>query len=377
MNGSPGPQPEPPLTGAAPTTAAPTDRESGPVTPVGQGAGRAAPGGVGIKDVARVAGLSLTTVSHALSGKGKVSAPTRERVRAVAEELGYRPAASARAGVPGRVRLLGLAAGGRDPAPRGGGASLAYREAFVAGAAAEAARRGHALAVVPARPGPGGWPGLPLDGLIVVGPVMGDPLITEARRRGLAVVTDGRPPAPEHSAVPFAQCDPEQGVALALDHLRERGAGRVALLSGPELDAHTLGTEHAYARWCARRAVPTLVERADEDEPPLAAARRLLGSDARPDGVHTLHETFADALLTAAAERGLPVPGELLVTTAAAAEAEQPGGGGRADLTVLTRSPRAMGALCVSLLDAMVHGGRPGPRSLPCALLPGASTARV
>ncbi|EFG10024.1 Putative transcriptional repressor GalR/LacI family, partial [Streptomyces clavuligerus] len=51
---------------------------------------------VGIKDVARAAGLSATTVSHALSGKGKVSADTRARVRGIADALGYRPAEPSR-----------------------------------------------------------------------------------------------------------------------------------------------------------------------------------------------------------------------------------------------------------------------------------------
>lgn len=46
---------------------------------------------VGIKDVAQAAGVSVTTVSHALSGEGKVSAATREKVAATARELGYRP----------------------------------------------------------------------------------------------------------------------------------------------------------------------------------------------------------------------------------------------------------------------------------------------
>lgn len=46
---------------------------------------------VGILDVADAAGVSMTTVSHALSGRGQVSEATRERVRRVADELGYAP----------------------------------------------------------------------------------------------------------------------------------------------------------------------------------------------------------------------------------------------------------------------------------------------
>ncbi len=48
-------------------------------------------GRVGIREVAEAAGVSTTTVSHALSGRGKVSAATADRVRTVAELLGYEP----------------------------------------------------------------------------------------------------------------------------------------------------------------------------------------------------------------------------------------------------------------------------------------------
>ena len=43
----------------------------------------------GIKDVAERAGLSIATVSRALSGKGNVSARSRERAQAAAAELGF------------------------------------------------------------------------------------------------------------------------------------------------------------------------------------------------------------------------------------------------------------------------------------------------
>src|SRR5713101_1154572 len=44
-----------------------------------------------ITDVARAAGVSMTTVSHALNGRGFVDPATRERVKEAARKLGYRP----------------------------------------------------------------------------------------------------------------------------------------------------------------------------------------------------------------------------------------------------------------------------------------------
>ena len=48
-------------------------------------------------DVAQAAGVSRTTVSYVLNGRGDLPAATRERVLAAAAELGYVPSASARA----------------------------------------------------------------------------------------------------------------------------------------------------------------------------------------------------------------------------------------------------------------------------------------
>ena len=60
---------------------------------------------VSIKDVAREAGVSVTTVSHALNGKGRLNPDTRERVRSVARQLGYTPNPAARSLVSGRTGL--------------------------------------------------------------------------------------------------------------------------------------------------------------------------------------------------------------------------------------------------------------------------------
>ncbi|MGO8658467.1 LacI family DNA-binding transcriptional regulator, partial [Rhizobium ruizarguesonis] len=44
-----------------------------------------------IYDVAKAAGVSISTASNALNGTGRTNAETRERVRRVAEEIGFRP----------------------------------------------------------------------------------------------------------------------------------------------------------------------------------------------------------------------------------------------------------------------------------------------
>ncbi|WP_130799492.1 LacI family DNA-binding transcriptional regulator [Streptomyces otsuchiensis] len=63
---------------------------------------------VSIADVAKRAGVSPTTVSHALSGKRKVSERVRARVQSAMQELGYVPSRSAQNLAIGRTRLVGL-----------------------------------------------------------------------------------------------------------------------------------------------------------------------------------------------------------------------------------------------------------------------------
>jgi len=61
-----------------------------------------------IKDIARKAGVSVTTVSRALNGYGDVSETTRRKIKQVAEELSYSPNAVARSLVSKKTRTIGL-----------------------------------------------------------------------------------------------------------------------------------------------------------------------------------------------------------------------------------------------------------------------------
>lgn len=61
-----------------------------------------------LKDIARNLGLSVNTVSRAMSGKDGVSAETRERVQAEAQRLAYVPNTFARSLVRGSSRMISL-----------------------------------------------------------------------------------------------------------------------------------------------------------------------------------------------------------------------------------------------------------------------------
>lgn len=63
---------------------------------------------VTIRQIAQKVGVSPMTVSYALRGRGRIGRSTRERVLQAANEMGYRPNASARATRSGRFGCIGL-----------------------------------------------------------------------------------------------------------------------------------------------------------------------------------------------------------------------------------------------------------------------------
>jgi len=63
---------------------------------------------VNIKDIARLANVSHTTVSRALNNKSRIRQETKEKILSIAKELGYRPNLIARSLVMKRTKTLGL-----------------------------------------------------------------------------------------------------------------------------------------------------------------------------------------------------------------------------------------------------------------------------
>jgi len=61
-----------------------------------------------MSDVARQAGVALSTVSYAINGTRPISAETRDRIFAAMDELGYRPNALARGLASKRSRIIAL-----------------------------------------------------------------------------------------------------------------------------------------------------------------------------------------------------------------------------------------------------------------------------
>jgi DNA-binding LacI/PurR family transcriptional regulator len=331
---------------------------------------------VGIRDVARAAGVSVTTVSHALNDKGRLPEDTRRRVRAVAEELGYRPNVTARNLVGGRTGLLGLVIS-QPPGLSPTMSDFAYFTELMAGASTVAMRRGYALILAPPGGDVGLETGLAIDGAIVVDPVAGDALTRELMRSGMPVVTTGRAIDPGvHDA--WVDNDHVAGVRSVLDHLRRQGARRIALMTISTVMSYTGDVERGYADWCAEHGQAPRVEKLEGDlteSAGFACASDLLSSPEPPDAIFASYDRLAYGALLAARARDVRVPEDLLLAMTATEATTRSAGPAITGLHLL---PGTIGGRAAALLVDLVEGREPGERQVvvPTRLIPRASTRR-
>jgi DNA-binding LacI/PurR family transcriptional regulator len=267
---------------------------------------------VNIKDVARLAGVSPTTVSHALGGQRPVSEATRTRVQEAVRQLGYRPhpgARSLKASGTGVIALCAVNATSDSPY-----ANLEYYFRLMHTVTEVAHEEGYALVVVPSQDSDRYWDRLLVDGAVISDPVAGDPNLAFLRGQGLPYVTIGRDPdAPREGYWVADDCDVE--TRAMLDHLLAHGARDIALVTWPTTDHWTRTGIAAYRAWCEEHGMRPRIEevrKADAD-PMDDAARRLLEGPERPDAVYGLYELPAIAVLRRATELGIKVPEELMV----------------------------------------------------------------
>ena len=329
---------------------------------------------VSIRDVARVAGVSTTTVSHAINGKGRVDADTRARVIAIAEHLGYRANPTAVNLLRRRTGVLALTLS----APEGmavGLMELEFFVRFVNAATAAALDRGYALILAPPS-GASSFDAVDVDGGIVIDPVADDPLLRVLERRGIPAVTSGRDPARPENEGAWVDNDIVASTHALLDHMVDAGARSIGLVAAPTVYSYGIDYLRGYEEWCAASGAEPLIADAANALTETAgyeAAARLLAADPRPDGIFAALDRYALGTLLAASARGLRVPDDLLVAGGTDSErartADPP-------ITALDLHPERNGRHAVEMLIARIEDPAPPERPVivPADVVPRAST---
>lgn len=305
-------------------------------------------GRVTIHDLAEAAGVSITTVSNALTGRGRVAPQTRTRVTELAHELGYTANPTARSLRSRRTGAIGLYL----PHHTFG---LEYYMHLALGAAAAALDQGLALTLIPASERTVSAP-LHVDGLVVADPAVGDPILDHLRETGIPMVTCERDLHPRAHAAGRVESDHRAAVTGLLDHLGERGASRVALLCPGSETSFGADIREAYERWStAAGAEPVVydIPFSAQPEDVKDAVRRALAPGAAHDAVVSVPDGGASTTLQEILRRGRRVPDDLLV----ASYVDSPSLRGLSTpMTAVDVAPAEMGRRAADLMAGILTG---------------------
>jgi LacI family transcriptional regulator len=329
--------------------------------------------GARIEDVAKAAGVSVTTVSHALSGRRPVSALASERVNAAVRELGYRPNALARSLRTRRsltVALLipditnpfypVLARGLQDAL---GGAGY---HALICNTDAEPGLERELLDDLAQRQ---------VDGMVVMASGLTAEDVAPYVDAGIAIVSLGR--RIDHPLVDVVESDNAAGAALAARHLIALGHTRIGLIAGTGLtgELRTAG----FRRTLAAAGLPgpdDLVAQGDWTREGGETAAHLLLDGQDVTALFAANDLMAIGAMDAATARAISVPdGVSLVgyDDIDAARLLRPA------LTTVRNPAYEMGRAAGRLLTERLTGERRKGRDeivLSCALVERASTTR-
>lgn len=270
-----------------------------------------------IRDVAKAAGVSLTTVSHALNDRGVVDPVTRARVKQVAADLGYRPNVRAQRLRSGSANSIALVSS--MPFAVSGGVSRLGFMMEVAGIAAEAAmRRGLALVFVPPLENAHALlEGLDIDGAILLEPMTDDPNVRLLQERGVALVSIGRQGGGADS-IPFIDLQSTATAHLLLNHLWEQGRRRIALVQSSAARDSYASHKKAYENFATAHAMPLRYMQVEEnlgEEGGREACAKLLALHPDIDALCVPVDAFAVGALAAAQQAGLRVPQDVMIAT--------------------------------------------------------------
>jgi DNA-binding LacI/PurR family transcriptional regulator len=328
-----------------------------------------------IHDVAANLGVSLSTVSLALNGKGTISEQTRERVVAEAARIGYVANPMARGLRAGRTHVLALSIRSLD---FGGSYRPEGVDHFsrVAGAAAfTALDRGFRLMLVPATDEPEEQDPRWADGYVIEDPRSNDPLVSRLVTLGVPVVTIGWDPA-NKTRTAWVSNDDKSATRRVLDLLADRGGREIVFVSGTEPNSWNDVARRAFRAWAREHGRSARVYRLPEKggvEAGAELATELMGRPGSPDAVFCQTGRHAGGFALRCQELGLTIPRDLLI--AAGNDAEQ-ARNNNPPITAVDLGAESLGREAVELLaDIILDGSTERSRVVPARLIERASTA--
>lgn len=312
-----------------------------------------------IADVARLARVSIMTVSRVINDHPNVASATRERVQVAMAQLGYRPNVLARSLVSGRSRTIGVitfdtslygpgsALRGIEHAARGRSYGVSIetlerldRSSLISAVQSMADRR--------------------VEGVIVIAPHLRTAGALSAAPVGLPIVAVE---ATHPGDAPLAGVDQVLGARMAVEHLLELGHPTVWHVAGP---ADWFESQQRIEGWwgalaAAGVAAPRLLRGDWTARSGYLAGLELVAEQEPVTAVFAANDQMALGVLHALHERGLAVPEQVSVVgfdDIPEAEFFLPA------LTTVRQDFDEVGRIGVELLIRMLDGEQVGPEQV-------------
>jgi len=323
-----------------------------------------------LEEVARLSGVSRSTVSRVINHDPNVSQATREKVLQIIKQVNYHPNAAARSLAAGRTRILGLVI------PMGVTALFTdpYFPLLIQGVSSACNAHDHSVMLWLADPEYERrtirqimHSGL-IDGVIVASTLMDDPVVEALIGSDIPFILVGRYPMDE--SVSYVDVDNRNASREAVTHLLRLGRRRVATITGPQNMIAGADRLQGYIDALRARGMasdPELIADGDFTEAGgYAAMQRLLPR--QPDAVFVASDAMALGALRALRDNGRRVPEDVAVVgfddMPFAARTEPP------LTTVRQTTPRTGGVAAETLIDMITApDGQPRRIVLPTELV--------
>lgn len=271
-------------------------------------------GRVTVTDIAAAAGVSVMTVSRALSGKGYVAEATRAKVQQVAQSMGYVANVGAKAMKGGRTRVLGLLVTDFQSPVIAAIINAISRVVKQAGLDL-------LLYDIATPDGDSARPEIvPLmsslcDGLLLILPGQQAEQLAQFQRAKIPVVLVNywRSPTP----VPVVRADNYEGAFALTQHLLALGHRRIGFIRGTAHSGQSPERERGYLAALAAAGIeadPALIAPGDFGQRSgFDGGASLLALPEPPTAIFAANDLMALGVLDAARQAGLAVPGQLSV----------------------------------------------------------------
>lgn len=268
-----------------------------------------------IDEVARHAGVSVSTVSYVLSGKRPISEATAARVRESIAVLGYRPNASARALASRKSGAIALMA------PFRGDNNVPVIMQFVAAVAEACRERDHDVLLVTEREGVEGVHRVSdtslVDGVVLMDVEVDDPRVALLTSAAMPAVQIGH--GSPGDGVPYIDLDMANASRLAVDTLADAGHRTIALLAAPaevyrRRSTYALRVVEGFTEQTAIRGVDGTWHQVEQSyESAERTIEQQLAEHPATTALVVHNEAILSFVLEILAQRGLRVPDDIAI----------------------------------------------------------------